>query len=137
MLTKDLMEKVIAKNPGEKEFHQAVQSVAGGGTYVNFMGEEGEDRVRAAYRPEIYRRLVDLKNKYDPTNFFRMNQNVRPAAAIRQLPLPLLPRPVALPVPSAAIGMLRQGVRAESLTNLVPRFLQQIQVAHFLGYYFR
>jgi FAD/FMN-containing dehydrogenase len=50
------------------------------GVYVNTMGEEGEARVRAAYGPN-YERLVALKNKYDPTNFFRMNQNIKPTAS--------------------------------------------------------
>ena len=47
-----------------------------GGVYVNNLGDEGEDRVRAAYG-DNYQRLVALKNKYDPTNIFRLNQNVR------------------------------------------------------------
>jgi FAD/FMN-containing dehydrogenase len=46
---------------------------------VNYLGEEGDARVRAAYGPK-YDRLVALKNRYDPTNFFRMNQNIRPTA---------------------------------------------------------
>lgn len=46
--------------------------------YVNFMMEEGEERVRQAYGPEKYNRLKSLKRKYDPTNFFRLNQNIRP-----------------------------------------------------------
>ncbi len=45
--------------------------------YVNILGEEGEQRVREAYGPN-YERLVGLKNKYDPTNFFNMNQNIKP-----------------------------------------------------------
>jgi FAD/FMN-containing dehydrogenase len=48
------------------------------GVYVNEMGVEGEERVRAAYNPASYDRLVALKSKYDPTNFLRMNQNVKP-----------------------------------------------------------
>ncbi|MHB8566257.1 MAG: FAD-binding oxidoreductase [Nitrososphaerales archaeon] len=50
----------------------------GFGVYVNFLGEEGHDRVREAYGEEKYRKLVELKRKYDPTNFFHMNQNIRP-----------------------------------------------------------
>ncbi len=49
------------------------------GAYVNFMGDEGPDRVRAAYNPAGYSRLVSLKNKYDPTNFFSLNQNIKPS----------------------------------------------------------
>ena len=46
--------------------------------YVNFLMEEGEERVRQAYGPKKYDQLKALKRKYDPTNFFRLNQNVRP-----------------------------------------------------------
>ena len=46
--------------------------------YVNFLMEEGEDRVREAYGAEKYDRLKALKRKYDPTNFFRLNQNITP-----------------------------------------------------------
>lgn len=48
------------------------------GAYVNYLGDEGGARVRAAYGPN-YERLVALKRKYDPTNFFRLNQNIAPA----------------------------------------------------------
>ncbi|MCB0239957.1 MAG: BBE domain-containing protein, partial [Anaerolineae bacterium] len=44
---------------------------------VNFLMDEGEDPVRATYG-ENYARLVTLKNKYDPTNLFRLNQNIKP-----------------------------------------------------------
>ena len=47
------------------------------GLYINQIGEEGEERIRAAYGGN-YARLVALKNKYDPTNFFRLNQNIKP-----------------------------------------------------------
>jgi len=49
------------------------------GVYVNYLGvEEQGDRVRAAYGDEKYTRLVELKNRYDPTNRFCFNQNIKP-----------------------------------------------------------
>jgi hypothetical protein len=56
---------------------RALSPFASGGVYVNFLGNEGEERVRAAYGVN-YERLVALKNRYDPTNFFSRNQNIRP-----------------------------------------------------------
>lgn len=49
------------------------------GVYVNFLGDEGEARVRAAYPGQTWERLVAVKQRYDPTNLFRLNQNVPPA----------------------------------------------------------
>jgi FAD/FMN-containing dehydrogenase len=49
-----------------------------GAAYVNFMMEEGQDRIRATYGAN-YERLVQIKKKYDPNNFFRVNQNIPPA----------------------------------------------------------
>jgi len=46
--------------------------------YVNFLMEEGEERIRQAYGPDKYDRLKTLKRAYDPTNFFRLNQNIKP-----------------------------------------------------------
>ncbi len=46
--------------------------------YVNFLMEEGEDRIRDAYGAEKYQRLKTLKRKYDPTNLLRLNQNISP-----------------------------------------------------------
>ncbi len=48
------------------------------GVYVNFLGDEGAERVRQAYGPGKYDRLQALKRKYDPDNFFRINQNIPP-----------------------------------------------------------
>ncbi len=61
-----------------RELEAAMRPFSTGGVYVNFLGEEGEDRVRAAYSPSKYDRLVALKNKYDPSNVFRLNQNIKP-----------------------------------------------------------
>jgi hypothetical protein len=57
------------------------------GVYVNNLGIEGTDRVRAAYTPATYDRLVGLKNRYDPRNMLRLNQNIAPD------PTPQLPSP--------------------------------------------
>ena len=61
-----------------RDLSQAVQPLAAGAPYLNFMGDEGEARVRAAYGTQNYARLVELKKKYDPTNLFRLNQNIKP-----------------------------------------------------------
>ena len=60
-----------------KDYWAALHPYSLGGAYVNFMMDEGIDRVRAAYR-DNYDRLVKLKQKYDPNNFFRINQNISP-----------------------------------------------------------
>jgi FAD/FMN-containing dehydrogenase len=62
-----------------RKFSQAMDPYKTGGVYLNYMGEEGADRVKAAYGDK-YDRLVALKSKYDPTNFFRLNQNIKPAS---------------------------------------------------------
>jgi len=51
---------------------------AGTGTYVNFLEDEGMAQVRAAYGESAHGRLVAVKRRWDPTNLFRMNQNIRP-----------------------------------------------------------
>jgi hypothetical protein len=48
------------------------------GVYVNFLLDEGEERIRQAYGPAKYDRLKALKTKYDPGNLFRLNQNIPP-----------------------------------------------------------
>jgi FAD/FMN-containing dehydrogenase len=47
-------------------------------TYVNFTGEASAEQVRASYPPATFARLVDVKRRYDPTNMFRLNQNISP-----------------------------------------------------------
>ena len=61
-----------------KEYWNAVHPYAAGGAYVNMMMEEGQDRIRAAYR-DNYDRLTAIKTDYDPTNLFHVNQNIAPA----------------------------------------------------------
>jgi len=51
------------------------------GVYVNFLADEGVARVREAYPAATYQRLAHIKRQYDPTNLFRLNQNVTPSAA--------------------------------------------------------
>jgi FAD/FMN-containing dehydrogenase len=57
-----------------------------GGVYVNNLGDEGEDRVREAYGAN-YERLLALKGKYDPTNLFRLNQNIKPPSEAASSPV--------------------------------------------------
>jgi FAD/FMN-containing dehydrogenase len=61
-----------------RDFWEALRPHATGRVYVNFLGEEGQDRVRTAYGAAKYERLRALKRKYDTTNFFRLNQNIVP-----------------------------------------------------------
>lgn len=60
-----------------KEYWNALHPHSAGGAYVNFMMDEGEDRIKATYG-ENYERLAKIKGKYDPTNLFRVNQNIKP-----------------------------------------------------------
>jgi FAD/FMN-containing dehydrogenase len=61
-----------------RAYYDALHPYGAGGAYVNFMMEEGDDRIRATYRGN-YDRLAAVKAKYDPENFFRVNQNIKPA----------------------------------------------------------
>ncbi len=61
-----------------QRFGRAIKPFAEEGVYVNFLTEEGEARIQASYG-DNYERLVQVKNRYDPTNFFHVNQNIKPA----------------------------------------------------------
>lgn len=62
-----------------REFFQKAAPFATGGVYVNFMTEEEGDRIEGgAYKSDVLSRLTQIKNTWDPTNFFRMNQNIKP-----------------------------------------------------------
>ena len=60
------------------DYWDATHPYSMGGAYVNFMMDEGQDRVQATYGAN-YQRLTQIKSKYDPENFFRINQNIQPA----------------------------------------------------------
>lgn len=59
---------------------EAMARYGSGQTYVNFTGEGAEDKARMSYPPEVYARLQAVKDRYDPTNVFRFNQNIPPTA---------------------------------------------------------
>ena len=59
----------------------ALRPYTNGGVYLNFVGDEGTDRVRAAFGDENLARLAAVKDRYDPHNVFRLNHNVRPVRA--------------------------------------------------------
>jgi FAD/FMN-containing dehydrogenase len=77
----------VDPDPGKRElitewtrrYHDAVHPHGAGGAYVNFLMDEGQERVRAAYR-DNYERLVAIKSRFDPDNLFRVNQNIKPRA---------------------------------------------------------
>ncbi len=60
-----------------RDYWEELHPMSAGGAYVNFMMNEGQDRIRAAYG-DNYDRLVAVKRRYDPHNLFHVNQNIRP-----------------------------------------------------------
>ncbi|MDT7651768.1 MAG: hypothetical protein QOI36_3174 [Pseudonocardiales bacterium] len=60
-----------------RDYWEELHPTSAGGAYVNFLMDEGQDRVRASYRGN-YERLAQVKNRYDPDNTFHINQNIRP-----------------------------------------------------------
>jgi len=61
-----------------RNYWDALHPHSAGGAYLNFMMDEGQDRIKATYG-DNYQRLTEIKAKYDPGNFFRVNQNIKPA----------------------------------------------------------
>jgi FAD/FMN-containing dehydrogenase len=72
------VDEVPAHKAWVKDFAAALRP-ADPGVYVNFLADEGEERVRAAYPGPTWDRLAGIKQRYDPDNLFRLNQNIRPA----------------------------------------------------------
>jgi FAD/FMN-containing dehydrogenase len=75
----------LYNNPEEKDHHEAWITKyekkirqSDKGAYVNFLGEVDQKQVRAAYPGDTWKRLGQIKKKYDPTNLFRLNQNIPP-----------------------------------------------------------
>jgi FAD/FMN-containing dehydrogenase len=66
-----------------RRFSEAMTPFSTGGVYLNFEPDEGEERVRAGYGAEKYAKLVALKDKWDPDNLFRVNQNIKPSREMR------------------------------------------------------
>jgi FAD/FMN-containing dehydrogenase len=60
-----------------KDYWNALHPHSAGGAYINFIMDEGDERIRAAYGKN-YARLAKIKKRYDPKNLFRVNQNIRP-----------------------------------------------------------
>jgi hypothetical protein len=72
-------------NPGESQLHiewahvlaNSIRPFSSGAYYLNYLGEEGEDTIKAAFGPN-HASLIAVKKKYDPKNFFCLNQNIKP-----------------------------------------------------------
>ena len=62
-----------------RDYWASLHPHSAGGAYVNFLMEEGEDRIATSYKQNLIR-LKALKARYDPGNLFRINQNIKPAA---------------------------------------------------------
>jgi hypothetical protein len=60
-----------------REYWNAIHPFSSGGAYLNFIMDEGQERIESSYKNN-YKRLTSIKKKYDPTNFFRVNQNIVP-----------------------------------------------------------
>jgi hypothetical protein len=84
----DFIVNVVARTPTAAGFEAvrswartAITPLGTTAAYVNFTGEAAADRVQASYPPATYRRLVAVKDHYDPDNLFSLNQNIPPSTA--------------------------------------------------------
>jgi FAD/FMN-containing dehydrogenase len=85
---REFIVNVVARTDGPDGFADVVNWARnvvtelgpGAPTYVNFTGEGSAERVRASYPPDTHRRLVAVKDRYDPANLFRLNQNIEPSS---------------------------------------------------------
>jgi FAD/FMN-containing dehydrogenase len=79
----------VYQRPGEAEEHRAwvdrfaaaLQPAGDARAYVNFLGDEGQARIRQAYPAPTWQQLAAIKARYDPTNLFHRNQNIPPTTA--------------------------------------------------------
>ena len=78
-MAEEAEERAAPETEWTREFFREVEPHQVG-VYVNFLGDEGDSRVRQAYGEKKYLRLVELKDRWDPDNVFRHNQNIRPSA---------------------------------------------------------
>ena len=81
----------LYERPEDKQIHEAWVSdfaealqQSDKGAYVNFLGEDGKDRINAAYPVSTWERLRSIKLRYDPNNLFSLNQNILPAETVRE-----------------------------------------------------
>ena len=65
-----------------RDYWQELHPTSAGGGYINFLMNEGQDRIKAAYRGN-YDRLAQVKDRYDPDNIFHINQNIQPARRLQ------------------------------------------------------
>ena len=77
----ETLEETQANIAWTKEFWAALKLFLADASYINYIGDEGEEGIRRSYGAKLDR-LVALKTKYDPTNFFHFNQNIKPRPTV-------------------------------------------------------
>ena len=96
-----------------REFSGAMKPWSTGRAYLNFLGDEGSARVEAAFGPEKFARLQALKDEWDPTNLFRINQNIPPSAGASTLTARRRPR-------SASVQQNARMIREHAILDVIP-----------------